>query len=318
MNLNHSAANDSEQRAPISERRLIALTARARLGDTGKVMDDGDEGRRRKVLADPALHKAVLGIIRLRGVPEFDAHDILNDVIEAACQDPNLPLDDFEQTRIYVGAIARHKSIDRARARKRQKDRIVETDESTPGADSASIEDRILASRLLEEGRTRYPRTHAWFERFAVWGHSQAQIAADAKVSTGYVSSEIYNIRRTLRAFALAGIAAALLLAFALRKWIAPGSVNHEPIANSATSAPPPPPVPSAPPVSVKPATPPEAVALRQRARDEFDRGQWDLAASDFKKADNLDPDGATAQDIEMRRESNVKLDELWGKPLRR
>jgi DNA-directed RNA polymerase specialized sigma24 family protein len=319
MTLDPLAANTNDEPAPISERRLIVLlTPRTGRGDTRLAMDDVDDARRRKVLADPALHKAILGIARQRGVPDSDASDVLNDVIEAACKDSNVPLEDFEQTRMYLNAMARHKSIDRARGRKKHMERHVEADDETPGADAATIEKRVLASRLVEEGRNLYPRTHHWFERFAIFGESHAEIAADVKASPARVRHEVSDIRRTLRRVALAGVAAIVVLALGLHKWRRPGTENHDPLAHSATGAPRTPPVPSAPPSNAKPTPPPEAVALRQRAREELARGQWDLCLADIIKAVDLDPSGATPEDAEIMRKANDKLNVPEAKPLLR
>jgi len=317
MLLNNAAANTNDESAPISERRIILLTSRTRRGDTRSAMQDVDEARRREVLADPLLHKAIRGIARMRGVPHSDIDDVLNDVIEAACKDSNLPLGDFEQTRMYLCASARHKSIDRARARKKHLERHVDVDEKTLGAGAGGIEQSVLASRLIEEGRSRFPHTHHWFERFAIFGESHADIAADVKMSAGYVRHQISDIRRTLRAVALAGIAAILLLGLALRKWKSPGSENHERLANSATSTPHAPPVPSGLPSSVKLDPAEEAVALRQRAHEEAARGQWDLCSIDLNNAITLDPSSATRADMELIRKANEKLLERYAKPHR-
>jgi DNA-directed RNA polymerase specialized sigma24 family protein len=315
MTLDPLAANTHDEPAPISERRLVlSLTPRTGRGDTRSAMDDMDDARRRKVLADPALHKAILGIARQRGVPDSDASDVLNDVIEAACKDSNVPLEDFEQTRMYLNAMARHKSIDRTRARKKHMELHVEANEETPGADAATIEERVLASRLVEEGRNLYPRSHHWFERFAIFGESHAEIAADVKASPSRVRHEASDIRRTLRSVALAGVAALLVLAFGLHKWKRPGTENHDQLANSATGAPH---TPSAPPSSAKPTPPPEAVALRERAREELARGQWDLCFADIIKAIDLDPSGATPEDTDIMRKANDKLNEREAKPRR-
>jgi DNA-directed RNA polymerase specialized sigma24 family protein len=265
----------AEHRALLRYRRL--LTARRPASDTAAQASMADE-RREKILSDPRIHESIRTVIRLRGVPRTDVDDVLNDVIEDACNDPGLPLDDPEDARLYLSGCARHKSIDHARARLRSQRRFVSATEEPAGPQPLSIEQRVLAWKLFDLGRRLFPKTHDWFERFTLGDETHASIAADANVTAGHVRHEVSNIRRTLRTLAVAGVAL-FLLALGIR------------FATMQGARPAPHPAPSAPPSAPAPAVA-QAKALRDRATHECDRGQWDRCANDLAKANELDPGG--------------------------
>src|SRR5260370_32848487 len=170
------------------------------------------------MLSDRALHEAVRKGIRLRGVPLQDVEDILNGVMADAQEDPGLPLNDPEAARHRLCGTARHKSIDDARGRKRTKARVVQPGPEMPEPHPLRPEDQVLARSLAEHGKKRFPLTFSWFERSRVHGESPASIAADAKVSPGYVRHELSNIGRALRAVTAAA-AAVFALVFGVRQW---------------------------------------------------------------------------------------------------
>jgi hypothetical protein len=265
-----------------------------------------DDPRRRKLLGDRKLHDAIRKVARMRGVPEHEVDAVLSEVIADAIEDANLPLEDAEQARLYLGGSARFKSIDVARGGKKKQEReaVEEPDEvEHPGA---SLEDRHLASQLVAEGSARFPTKFGWFLRFALGGESAGKIAADANVSEGYVHHVFTDIRQTLKG--VGGVM--VLLAILVIGWRfvrMPGGHpvdDRQNLATTASSAQPPPPVPSAAPTPEQ-----RAMALRERAKKDFAAGQFSDCMDDLDKADQLDPAGATQETKALRAKAKKKLD---------
>jgi hypothetical protein len=123
-----------------------------------RVMRTGDP-RRDAILSDPAILDSVQAVVRKRGVPEEDVQDIVQDVIEAACEDASLPLDDKDHARMYLCGCARYKSIDHARVRTRESQRRDDTDLDDLRSPGVSVEDHTLARELP---RTRRERVLCW------------------------------------------------------------------------------------------------------------------------------------------------------------
>jgi DNA-directed RNA polymerase specialized sigma24 family protein len=281
-------------------------------------MGDRQE-ERTELLADPAMHAAIRKVLRARGVPREDVDDLLGEVIAEAMTNERLPLADREQDRLYLGQCARHKAIDHARARKRQSARLVSPDDDMPAPETVTMEQRLFASRLFDFSKAHFPRTHVWLSRFAVDGESQASIAQDAQVAESRVRGEISDIRRTLQRLAVVTAAAVIVLLVGMRLLRLPGGHRiggGEEIAHSTT--PPAPPVPSiAPTPSVENPDVRLAAALRDRARREVDRGDWDLAFGDLQKAYRLDSAGETPEMKSLRFEARDRFNSFDAKPHR-
>jgi DNA-directed RNA polymerase specialized sigma24 family protein len=295
--------------------RPSGLTVIRRTSDTQmRAMRTGDP-RRDAILSDPAILESVQDVVRKRGVPEADVPDVVQDVIEAACDDASLPLDDKEHARLYLCGCARYKSIDHARGRERQAKRVVDTAPDALPSPGHSLEDHVLARELLAEGQRRFPFTHKWFERFVMGEETHAEIAADPRVTAGHVANEVSRIRRSLRAFALAGIAL-LIGAIVTRAWRPGVHPGTGPVAKTVTPAPqalPAPPVPTAPPTPVPP-----AVALRERAQQECSAGHWGECMIDLDRAAAIDPKGESPELRALRDRASRELDSFEAKPLRR
>jgi DNA-directed RNA polymerase specialized sigma24 family protein len=246
-----------------------------------------DEARRRReLLSDPAILESIRTVLRLRGVPPQDIEDVLHSVLLVAQNSPGLPLDDREQTRLFLGGIARHKAVDHARGRKRAQKRRVAGDPEEHLARLASREPPpdvlVSARRLLELGRKLFPRTHGWFER-SIQGDTCVAIAADAHVAEGTVSSEISMIRRTLREAATAVVVFLFLVAGIRTLTREPGDV----------------------------ATPPREWAheLRDQAQRECAAEQWKACRDDLEKAAEADPEGDTQEQRDLRAKAQSELD---------
>ena len=289
-----AAASTSVARSAKRE-RLGVLTAVPSLGNShvsAAVMNDDE--RRKKILSDPALHEAIRKVIRLRGVPLQDVEDILNAVIADASDDPGLPLNDPEAARHRLCGTARHKSIDDARGRKRTKARVVQPGPEMPEPHPLRPEEQVLARSLAEHGKKRFPLTFSWFERSRVHGESPASIAADAKVSAGYVRHELSNIGRALRAVTAAA-AAIFVLVMGVRQWKLynePVSVGHG-----------------------RPEPDPRATALREVAKGECANEQWAACLKDLNKANEIDPANQTRELWELRAKAQQKVSEQDASP---
>ncbi len=277
------------------------------------VMGTGDS-RRDAILSDADVIDSIRTVIRGRGVRASDVDDVLHDVIELACEDPNLPLEDKEQTRAYLCGCARYKSIDDARARKKQRMRRGDVELDSLASADLPADQRALAHELDAQGKKAFPFTYDWFRRFAIGGETHAQIAADPRVTVGHVANEVSTIRHALRAFALAGLAL-FVGAFALHFWKPGAPHGGGPIAHSAAPAPKAPPVPSVAPSA--PVSPPEAMALRDRAKHECADGHWGDCLADMQQALKLDPSGESPELRAMRERAEAATESFEAKPLR-
>jgi|HubBroStandDraft_2_1064218.scaffolds.fasta_scaffold42084_1 DNA-directed RNA polymerase specialized sigma24 family protein len=303
--------------------RLVLLNGHRRmpagltLGRPGRhialsVMGTGDP-RRHAILSDARVLDSIRTVIRGRGVGESDIDDVLHDVIEAACADASLPLEDKEQTRAYLCGCARYKSIDDARARKKQRESHGEVELDALASADLPADQRALAHELDAQGQKAFPFTYPWFRRFAIGGETHEEIATDPQVSVGHVANEISTIRRALRAFALAGFAL-LVGALALRYWKPGAPAGGGPIAHSAAPAPKAPPAPSG--VPSAPVSPPEAVALRDRAAHECAEGHWSDCLDELRQALVLDPSGESPAVTALRERAEAATT-LEAKPRR-
>jgi DNA-directed RNA polymerase specialized sigma24 family protein len=272
-----------------------------------------DDERRRKILSDRAVHEAIRAVARVRGMPSYDVDVILDTVVLDAMGDPRLPLDDADDARRYLCACARNKSIDDGRKRGRRARREVQATENEVAPGNAPPDDIAFASRLVREGEKRFPRTFPWFLRNTLYGESHVKIAVEANVSPGHVRHEVYVIRRALQGFS--AVAILFALAVFVRQWTRPGAqqVDHDRDMAGTASAPA---VPSAAPSApAKPTRVEMAMALRERAAQEFARGDWADCEDDLEAADALDPAGATPETRALHQKAEKKLGSRNAKP---
>jgi DNA-directed RNA polymerase specialized sigma24 family protein len=241
---------------------------------------DRTDPRRLAILSDPETHKAIRKILRLRGVPRQDLHDEMSTVLMDAMVAPNLPLDDPERARAYLGGIARNKAIGNANDRKEAAENTVALDDVGPGVAAPSAETqpetRVLAVDAQKKGLSLFPRTFGWFVRVRVKGDSPEDVARDHNVSAGYVRSEVSTIGRTLATVLGAGMVAILLLVFG--PWKRQPDWAERPYAQR-----------RAVPVL-------DAAALRDRAKKLCDAGEWQACMEDLDAASELRPAGETQE----------------------
>jgi DNA-directed RNA polymerase specialized sigma24 family protein len=312
MNTNQTVTPNGLRIVPTPTSPLTILPAAS---DTrARVMRTGDP-KRDAILSDATIHDAIRRVIRKRGIREQDVQDVLHEVLEAACDDDGLPLDDKEHARNYLAGCARYRSIDRVRSSKRQEGRHSDVEPDLLVAPGISAEDSTLAREILAHGRKTFPFTHAWFERFVMGDETHAEIAADPRVTAGHVANEVSKIRASLRAFALAGLAV-LLSVFALRAWRLPWA--HHAGDNIAKKEAPAPKPSAAPSVAPSLPTPPaEAVALRERAEKECDAGHWNECLGYLDQASAIDPNGETHEMRVLRNRARIQLEMFEAKPRR-
>jgi DNA-directed RNA polymerase specialized sigma24 family protein len=290
--------------------RIVLLNGHRRTA-RGLIMGTGDL-RRDAILSDAGVLDSIRKVIRARGVRESDIDDVLHDVIESACEDASLPLDDKEHARLYLCGCARYKSIDDARTRKKQRQRHGEVELDSLASADFPADQRALAHELDRQGKKAFPFTYLWFRRSAVGGETHAEIAADPRVTTGHVANEVSTIRHALRAFALAGFAL-LVGALAVRLWKPGAQPRSAPIAQSAAPTLKAAPVPSV--VPTAPASPPEAIALRERAAHECADGHLGECLDDLRAAFKLDPNGESPEVHALRRRMQGSSQLLEAKP---
>src|SRR6202044_2832987 len=113
-------------------------------------MDGTDPERRRKILADPKVHKAIRAVARLRGVSSDQVDDILGEVCADALEDAKLPLGDAEQARLYLCGMARFKAVDLARQRKRDLEFREAQESEAAGQALGDPEDTVHGWRLVD------------------------------------------------------------------------------------------------------------------------------------------------------------------------
>jgi DNA-directed RNA polymerase specialized sigma24 family protein len=295
------------------------LTCRPAPGQMFTVMDDGDEARRRRILADPAVHQAIRTVARLRGVSSDAVDDILGEVIEAALEDAKIPLGDDAQARLYLCGIARNKAIDLARERKRDADYNEAAQLAARNEAPGDPETKVHAWKLVEWGEKTFGPSFEWFLRHMVRGETHQAIAADVHVSPDHVRHTVATIRQRMHA-RMATLGVAVLLALVIGAMYARRMRHPElrspggDLATTASAPPRAPPVPSsASPQLPSPAE--SAAALRDRAKRELAKGQWDACVVDAQEAIAADPDGDTREAKDLLAVCVKKLMEPIAKP---
>jgi DNA-directed RNA polymerase specialized sigma24 family protein len=268
--------------------------------------------RRKKILSDRTVHDAIRGVARQRGVPTHDVDEILDAVIEAAMDNEKLPLDDPEEAKTYLCAIARNKSIDEARSRNRFHKRYTPVDpgEELPASESPG-EQKAFAERLLREGRARFPRTFGWFWRTSMQGESHVAIAAELNVSPAHVRHEVYLVRKGMQRF-IATVAVVVLLIIVGRRWWGPGAIGLNP--NDLVSAPPSSTAESEerqkPPVNYLSPEERDIVAgLRATAHQKAQEKNWKECWEAYFVCEKADPEGAKPEQVAEATRCKEELD---------
>lgn len=250
----------------------------------GKAMGESEDARRRTIICDPRIHQAILKVARSRGVPWWARRDLLQDVLEAAWTDPNLPLEP-EPARPYMCAVARHKAIDSARSRKRTNTRLVRATEDMPAEDGPSAEEHVLAQHMLDAGKKLFPSTMDWLRRSAIEGESHESIAADVKKSSGYVRHKISRMR-----VALASLAVLFAIGIGMYHWQA--TWLSDPIVAGAPRA-------------------VRARAMRAAGKADCETQEWHSCWLRLDAARRLDPAGDTAEWQKLREVAEDNLRKL-------
>jgi DNA-directed RNA polymerase specialized sigma24 family protein len=240
-----------------------------------------------RALTDPALHRAIRGILRLNAVPDTDVEDLLQDtLLEAKKGENRLPSQEPDRTH-YVCGIARHLAS-RWRASESARKAREESASWLPPPKPAPYEERELAVKLHAFAVAKDPLGTDWLVRAKVLGEQETAIAEDAGVAPERVRKRVSRILALLHEHAQAITAAVLLLivaGWALLRVLPPGS--------DGVASP-------RPPSRVEPAAP-DPLALRQRAQGECEARAWQACADDLDAANALDPAGETRELRDLR-----------------
>lgn len=294
------------------------LTSLPAPGDTPSAMSEYDDARRRKILADPEVHKRIRKVARLRGVSSDQVDDILGEVVKAALEDDKMPVHDPEEACLYLCGSARFKAIDLARGNKRDTD-YREGEQAVAESETArDAEDAVHARKMIAWGEKTFGRAFEWFVRHTVLKETHKAIAADANVSPDHVRHTVAGIKVSMTArMATLGVAVFLAVLFGISHWRKPGGQSFIPgrdLADTARTAQPLPQVSWS--GSPKTPTPAEAArALRDRANRELGNGQWDECVADIADAEVLDPAGHTPAVQSLYEQCDKKLRSLNAKP---
>jgi DNA-directed RNA polymerase specialized sigma24 family protein len=249
-------------------------------------MPDDDERKRirEKVLADVKTHAAIRKVLRLRGVPESEVDDVLQDVLEAAARAEGLPTGSEEEGRQYVVGIARYQAIDHAHEREARPDKVSfeNLPASTPATGGASIEDRDLVRKAVGKAMAENPRKVEMYLRSELHGESHAQLAREQNISAGrarsYASQGGFTLRASIRA--LGGGVAVFLLVIGGVAFLRRAMEGNE-VAKSPRQY---------------------AIEMRESARRECAKSAWRACAEELRRAAEADPDGDTPELRAMRR----------------
>jgi hypothetical protein len=264
--------------------------------DAGAPPIDPADPRLQAILGDRETHEYLCAILRKRGVHEQDVLDKLSAVIEAALRSGRLPLDDPGRARKLLGGFARkialHAGRERGRAMKHEP--LHDHEEHLAGKSPPSHETTEVARVAIETGQELYGREFDLYVRSQVKGETSASIAADLKVSSGYVRTRIAAMGRGLREVLTArGVVPLVLLlvisGVAYDRWRRGSEVN--------VSAPNPSAVAHA-----------RAEVLRRRAQDECAAEAWRACADDLDHARAMDPDGETPATRALRQTAKEHL----------
>jgi DNA-directed RNA polymerase specialized sigma24 family protein len=285
------------------------LTCLPTPGQMPAAMVGMDDPRRRALLSDPHAHNAIRKVARRLGVSRDQLDDVVHGVVEAAIEDPRLPLDDPKKGRNYLCGIARYKAIDIARGYTRDEEIAEAVKADAEEEAPADAEDKAHARSLLEWGQKNFPRTFHWFVRHTVHEETHESIAADANVSPDHVRHTVSNIRQRM-AVAMATVGLAIFaLFFGVRLWRTPGGApidhrRHDLAGTGDGVQAPPPPTPAE-----------QGAVLRARARRELDEGKWNECINDLDEAKWVDPAGHTVGVQDLYDQCDTKLKSLDVKP---
>lgn len=261
--------------------------------------------RRTEILSDPKLHESVRVVARLRGMSRDVANDIAQQVLLEALTDENLPLDDPEQTGLYLRGAARHKAVDHVRALDigaRNGVRVNEKNEQEPPADPERV---ALAARVWQFVVGRFPGKSDMLFRHLILGETHAEIAGWYRKQPSSVRADISRMMQTLRntTFACAFLMIFVGGSSAWHRMARPVTPDEQ--LSDATSH-----RVEAPPVA------PSAEQLRDRARDWCRQRVWAECLDDVERARRMDPDGHTQQWEQLRMHALEELEGgAWAKP---
>lgn len=254
-------------------------------------MSAKDSGVRKALLNDRAMHRYIRAIARARGVPFQDVDDMLGTVIAEAMVAPDLPLDDPEQTRKFLGAVTRRRCVDEARRRKRARKRSDEiVDDEREDSAAPKADDVLMLERVIEYMYATFPAKHVeWVRAYLAAGETAEEIAQREKVAAGYVRARISKIRA-----AVAKVTATVVAVIA-GLFFGPSVRLPQPTPDTTQWSS----------IAPKPRTvaprPPQAYPLRLKAWKECRFENWSECLGYFEQADTIDPAGASPEEKAMQ-----------------
>lgn len=253
------------------------------------------------MISDPKLVRSIRSTLLLRGVPEREVPDMVQEAFAAALQCDRLPEGDAD-AKNYLFGIVRNQA---AMLLRRWHERGHATfDEVTQGeVEPAPFEERDLLRKLAARIPESRWRTFQWFVR-VTFGDSLADIAREEGVDYAVAHARVTRIRDDLRQWAiqLTKAAAVVVLVFGAYRLLRP----RREASIAPNIAPEPPRVVAPAPAPVAPTAPTpleEAAELRRRALQECRDGILGYCQRDLDEAAARDPAGEADPAVKAARE---------------
>ncbi len=152
------------------------------------------------MLSDPDLRKSIENILLVRGVPESDVPDMLQEAFLAALVCDQLPEPDSEAKKYLFGIVRNQTRMLLRKWRERNVDPFDE--EVHGGIDPAPIEERDLVGEIVANVPESRWDTWTWFVR-VTFGDSLADIARAEDVDYPTAHARVTRMRADLRRWAL-------------------------------------------------------------------------------------------------------------------
>jgi DNA-directed RNA polymerase specialized sigma24 family protein len=247
------------------------------------------------MLSDTGLLESIETVLLIRGVPESEVPDMIQEAFMAAFRVSPLPESDAA-ARQYLFGIVRNKA--KMLIRDWHERNYMPFDDEIHGAASvAPFEERDLLRKIVAQVPDSRWQSFLWFRR-VTFGESLAEIAREEGVDYATAHARYARMRVDLRRWAtqIAAVTVVLLVLFAGFQVLRPTpEVSH----------PPPivvPPPHSAEPIAGQPRERAEAADLRRRAFDECAAKQWSACERDLDEAKLRDPHGENDPRVEETR----------------
>lgn len=242
------------------------------------------------MLSDPSLVKSIENILLVRGVPDREVPDMIQEAFLAAFLCKSLPESDVD-ARQYLFGIVRNKV--KMLHRKWHERNHEPFDEELHGASMpAPFEVRDHLRQIVAAVPESRWQSFMWFTRIT-FGESLVEIAREEGVDYATAHARLARIRVDLRRWAtqLSAAAAVLLVVLGAYRVLWP---RPEEAARPAPARAPlvvPSAAPSGP-IAQAQAEPGEATALRRRAFEDCGATRWVECQRDLDEAKRRDPDG--------------------------